>query len=262
MVNEVHRPAGAVSLSGQFDNHDGYRPAASERLAGREVRFGQPGGAEVVVEFLDTRRLRWRSDTEVAPFAAEQSYEALDVRPDVVAVVCRPDDGSVGAFAVLHLERRQALVVWSTFEPDAGAAIGARESTSYLQATVDGAPARPFEPSSALVGKRIRYRYSDTHVFEHIYLNPHAYCWHGVEGPERWIGDVDPATTFALDEDLYLFSWSETVVPFNGAVTIDLRAMRSMGRFLGWDSEQCRVDQIVVGAEATLLSDIGPYAPQ
>lgn len=256
MSAESHRGAGAVPLASQFANHDGFRPAPADQLAGLELRIGLESGAEVTVEFLDARRLRWRTSADAAlSFAAEQRYEALAVRSGIVAVVCRPDDGTQSAFAVLHLERQQALITWTSITPDATTAAGAREVTSYLPAGVDGNPVRPFPRSAALVGKRILYRYSDTHAFEHIYLNPHAYCWHGVEGPERWIGDVDPSTTFALDDDLYLFSWSETVVPFNGAVVVDLRQMRSLGRFLGWDTEQARVDQIVVGARATLLNE-------
>lgn len=252
-----YRPAGAVAVSGQFDNHDGFRPSATDALAGRSIRLRSASDGALGVDFIDTERLSLRFEpTDDRPLpATEQRYEALAVRPGIVAVVCRPDDGSHSAFAVLHLDRGQALVAWSQIVADPTVPAAAREQTEYLHATIDGAAAAPFPVSDGLVGKRILYRYSDTHAFEQIYLNPHAYCWHGVEGPERWIGDVDPCITFALDDDLYLFSWSETVVPFNGSVVVDLRAMRSLGRFLGWDSELRSVEQIVVGARATLLNE-------
>lgn len=256
MADARYRPAGTVAVTGQFDNHDGYRPSPTSELAGRSLSLQAAGRGALGIEFLDAERLRWQSApaSGTAP-CAEQPYEALAVRPGVVAVVCRPDQGSCSALAVLHLQRGQALVAWTEIRADAEAPAGAREHTEYVHATIDDAAAAPFPVSDGLVGKRILYRYSDTHAFEQIYLNPHAYCWHGIEGPERWIGDVDPCVTFALDDDLYLFSWSETVVPFNGSVVVDLRAMRSMGRFLGWDSELRSVEQIVVGARATLLNE-------
>ncbi|MBS1885862.1 MAG: hypothetical protein JSU06_01615 [Actinobacteria bacterium] len=246
------RAAGEVALTEQFDNHDGYRPRASAALAGA-VRTFVPaaGGAAVTVEFGADGSAAWRRGEA----SGTASYEALELRADALALAVRLDpDRSV--FAVLVGERGIAAV--TTLARDGSG--GADERTEYVQFGVDGPPGAPFESTADLVGKRIQWRYSSTHSFEHIYLNPSAYCWHCIEGPERWIGDVDPCVHHAIAPGLYLFAWSETVVPFNGAVAIDLDSMTSAGRFFGWDTERAEPGQIVVGARGTLLNETA-YVP-
>ncbi len=225
--------AGVLATAALFDNHDGFRPQASDALAGRELTV------------RDRHRVRFEDGATLTWDGRALAYEAFAVRDGIVAVVCRPEPHR-SVFAVLDLDGGRALAVVSEIAD-------ARERTHYEQAGLDGPLAQPFDPTEELVGKRVLWRYSDTHAFEHIYLNPTCYCWHGVEGPERWVGAVDPCTTYKLADRLYLFAWSELAAAFNGAVVLDLTARVSVGRFFAWDATE--PSQIVVGARGTLLNE-------
>lgn len=248
----THRAAGDVALTEQFDNHDGGRPEAIGELAGIELHLVGPVGATAVV-FETDRRLRFEEQESGlwGIRAGRAAYEALALRDGWTAVVVRLDDRH-STFLVIDRDRRRGLAVVSALHGDGPG--GAREATEYVQVGIGGPAADPIRRTSALVGRRIEWRYSDTHAFEHIYLNPTAYCWHGLAGPEQWIGDVDPYVAYELDTDLFLFSWSETVVPFNGVAILDLCEWRSIGRFFGWDTKRRRADQIIVGANGRLLN--------
>jgi hypothetical protein len=70
-----------------------------------------------------------------------------------------------------------------------------------------------FPRTTELVGKRIRYRYSTTELYEHIYLNPSFYSWHCLTGVEAGLCDTDFCHYIKLREELYLFVWQEKIVP-------------------------------------------------
>ncbi|MBS1878278.1 MAG: MoaF N-terminal domain-containing protein [Actinobacteria bacterium] len=243
------RGAGEVALLEQFDNHDGFRPRPSSVLDGRSLtlHLAEPA-VELELELGAGGNARWRLGEE----RGECPFEAFELRQGIVAVAARVDERR-SVFAVCARERGLAVLTELELGGDGGG--GAGESSRYVQFGIDAPLAERFEPTAELVGKRVQWRYSSTHSFEHIYLNPTAYCWHCIEGPERWIGDVDPCVYYRLDQDLYLFAWSETVVPFNGAVAIDLRSGTSTGRFFGWDTEHAEIGQIVVGAYGTVLNE-------
>jgi hypothetical protein len=238
------RAAGDVALREQFDNHDGFRPQAGPFLAGRATTLVLADGAELKVKLDADGTARWEMGAERGACA----YEAFELRDGIVAVAARVGERR-SVFAVVRGDRGIAAFAVLEDRPE-----GVAERTTYVQFGVGGPLAEPFEPTAELVGKRIHWRYSSTHAFEHIYLDASSYCWHCIEGPERGIGDVDPCVYYRLAEDLYLFSWSETVVPFNGAVAIDLREGSSTGRFFGWDTDRSEAEQIVVGARGTLLN--------
>lgn len=90
-----------------------------------------------------------------------------------------------------------------------------------------------FERTKELIGKRIRYRYSPTELYEHIYLNDSFYTWHCIKGVEAGLADTDLCHFFKLREQLYLFVWQEKIVPTLGVVTIDLEKNKTDGKIFG-----------------------------
>lgn len=116
-----------------------------------------------------------------------------------------------------------------------------------------------FERTSDLVGKRIRYRYSLTELYEHIYLNDAFYSWHCLKGVEAGLADTDRCHYFKLQDQLYLFVWQEKIVPTLGVVTIDLNRNKTDGKIFGHSDFASGVfSNFPVGAFATFANYTPP----
>ncbi|MRH88452.1 molybdenum cofactor biosynthesis protein F [Nocardia sp. SYP-A9097] len=85
-----------------------------------------------------------------------------------------------------------------------------------------------------LIGKRVLYTYSPTELYEHIYLNPHFYTWHCIDGVEKGLADTDRCHYFKIAENLFLFVWREKIVPTLGVVLVDLDRMKTDGKIFGY----------------------------
>lgn len=241
-----------IPLSEQFANHDEFRPHPTGELAATALALRFADGPVVRVEFEDETRLTWSADAPTAwGCTGAEQYEAVRVRDGVFALTVARLHEDTSALVVLDKPRQRALLNLTTFAKlDAEVS----ERTAFFQAGLDAALAAPFERTTELVGKRVAHRYSTTHVFEHIYLNPNTYAFQGLAGPEAGVADVDRADYWKLGEQLYLLSWHERAQPFNGAVVIDLIGGRATGRLVGWDSGTSRTLQVRTGSLATLLS--------
>jgi len=88
-------------------------------------------------------------------------------------------------------------------------------------------------PTRDLIGLRGFYRYSPNHLYEHIYLSSQRYAWQCLVGEQRGHGDVDLATTYKFDEDQYLFTFREFIIPVASVFFYNMSALRSTGKFLG-----------------------------
>jgi hypothetical protein len=241
-----------IPLSEQLANHDEYQPPTTDELAGSSLELHFQDGPVIQVEFQDGARLHWESPTAtVWGRAGSQPYEAVAVRPGTYAItVPRLERNSSGLVVVDQPGQRVLMNLTSFPELEGDVA----ELTTVFQAGIGGPLCVPFEPTTELVGKRVAHRYSSTHAFEHIYLNPNTYAFQGLEGPEAGVADVDRADYWKLGERLYLLSWHERAQPFNGAVVIDLDGGRATGRLVGWERETGRTLQARTGSIATLLS--------
>jgi len=241
-----------IPLAEQFVNHDEFRPDPSGELAGIQTRLHFQAGPTVSVHLHDRRRLSWSTDASLIwGESGTADYEAAAIRPGIFAITVARLDQNSSALVVLDRNARRALVNLTTFVERDGAMV---ELTSAFQAGLDEPLRDPFLPTTELVGKRVAHRYSTTHAFEHIYLNPNTYAFQGLEGPEAGVADVDRADYWKLGEQLYLFSWHERAQPFNGAVVIDLERGRATGRLVGWDAKSGRTLQIRTGSRTTVLS--------
>lgn len=235
-----------------FANHDEFRPPTTDELAGLELRLHFEHGPRLDVEVETETRLRWHSDDSL-PWGTDgvEEYEAVVLRDGLYAVTVARLESNASALVVLDRGRERALVNFTTFDEIDGEV---QEQTRFLEAGVDGPLREPFSRTGELVGKRVAQRYSTTHVFEHIYLNPNTYAFQGLAGPEAGIAAADPADYWKLGENVYLLSWHERMRPFNGAVVVDLATSRSIGRLVGWDEIQGRTMHIRTGSTSTLLS--------
>lgn len=250
-------PAGPASwrvvpLAEVFANHDEFQPQPTDQLAGQELELRFEDGFSIAVNFEDPGQLRWRADRSL-PWGTEGAarYQAATVREGLYAVTVSRLEDNASALVVLDRLERRALANLTIFAEVDGSV---HERTTFLQAGIDSPLMRPFARTTELVGKRVAHRYSTTHVFEHIYLNPNTYAFQGLAGPEAGFAAVDPADYWKLGKDLYLFSWHERMRPFNGAVVNDLARGRATGRLIGWDERAGRALEIRTGSQAKLLS--------
>lgn len=139
-----------------------------------------------------------------------------------------------------------------------------QELTPVRARIVRGTIDRPFaadaalpQPTRELLGKRIEYVYSPHERYEHIYLNEGFYTWRCLAGSERGLTDTDACHYYRIDDDLVLFVWREKIVPTLGVIMIDLRAMKTTGKIMGYESEAFTgVRNFGVGAHARVLSVI------
>lgn len=243
-----------IPLAEQFDNHDEFCPEATAALVGRSLSLDFGDGVVVDLTFDDASTLSWRSSRPLLWGEASEAdrYEAVVLREGVHAITLARLDRNTSALAILDEPARRVLVNLTTFLQHDG---GMREVTSTFQAGIGRPLADPFERTEELIGKRVAHRYSTSHVFEHIYLNPNTYAFQGLAGPEAGVTEIDPADYWKLGPELYLLSWHERSQPFNGAVVVDLAERRATGRLVGWDAIGSRTLQVRTGSRITVLSE-------
>jgi hypothetical protein len=117
-------------------------------------------------------------------------------------------------------------------------------------------------PTDRLVGRRISYRYSETDVYEHIYLSTSLYTWRCLAGTELGLADTDQTEHLAIREDLVLFIWREKIIPTLGLVLIDLAAGRSSGKVFGYtDTNLSRLTNAPIAASIIRIADAGHPPP-
>lgn len=106
-----------------------------------------------------------------------------------------------------------------------------------------------------LVGKRLLCTYSDTHVYDHIYLNKDHFCWYCLKGPDKGLGDYDECDYFELAPNIYLICWREKLLPMTGIIVENHTKMRSLGKIYGLDVNSNKTENITVGANLKLLNE-------
>jgi len=114
----------------------------------------------------------------------------------------------------------------------------------------------PFEfpRTNKLVGLRVLCAYSDTHIYDHIYISRKYMCWFCIEGPDRGLGDFDECDYFELAPDIFLVCWKEKLLPMAGITVENYKTMRSIGKIVGLDVNTNSTSKITVGAILTVLN--------
>jgi MoaF C-terminal domain/MoaF N-terminal domain len=219
----------------------------SDALAGREIALRLDDGRIMALGFLDAGTLR-RSD------GAIERYTAVEARPGIFLVDVLSGSGTSAENVTVALDLaagRATIATSSLFDRDGET----RARTSFAHATVGDASPAPHGPSSGLVGKRILYRYSERDRYEHVYLNSGTFTWHCIRGAEKGLADTEQTRTWQIAEDLYLFFWTEAVMPVEAVLLIDLQDMRSLGRMFGWDPAPDELVHLPFSSRATLLNE-------
>lgn len=249
----------------------GYTLPESSDLAGKTIRVFPENEASRRYCFRNKNTLDW--EPEPGPVAGDGSsapYRATTLREGIYLVdFVKPGQQGASVSMVLDFNAKTATLA-------EGRLPGKDESrvdlytrirrggdltgvtARFLRATID----TPFTPDAGhhtitreLIGKRIRYVYSETDAYEHIYLNDAFYTWHCLSGVEKGLADTDRCHYYKIDEALYLFVWREKIVPTLGVVLLDTNQMKTTGKLFGYESDDFgKMTNIPIGAHADLLN--------
>ncbi len=208
------------------------------RLTGSEFRITLSDATEMTLTFLDGKTFEWRFAFGLqAGKSGRDWYEAIDVAKDVVFIdtlsQSRPREATT---LIVNTETRRVLAILSTVAEEK--VPGEPQVRQQFLTGVLGDPGAPPTgtepaPTRDLIGLRSLYRYSPEHVYEHIYLSSMRYGWQCLVGVQRGHGDTDLATTYKFDEDQYIFTFREFIIPVASVFFYNMKELRSTGKFLG-----------------------------
>ena len=207
----------------------------TDALAGQELIVTLSSGQVLTYQFEDQESMAWKDGDS----SGKDWYEAVVVAPDVyfIDTLCtsQPRDART---LIVNTDTRRVLSILSHVREDEEKVEGEPLVTQLFETGVVGDPAQPPNgllpaPTRDLIGLRTFNRYSPNHLYEHVYLSSQRYCWQCLVGEQRGHGDVDLATTYKFDEQLYLFTFREFIIPVASVFFYNFDEMRSTGKFLG-----------------------------
>ena len=130
-----------------------------------------------------------------------------------------------------------------------------RTQTIFLDATkAQGQPIEAFPVTDEMIGKHVLYRYTPRDAYQHFYVSAGTLAWHCLSGTEKDVADCDKSKMFKLSDELYMLFWTETVMPVESIVVIDLKELRSTGRFFCWDPAPKAFVHTIFGSQATVIN--------
>ncbi|MET0780116.1 MAG: MoaF C-terminal domain-containing protein [Microbacterium sp.] len=210
----------------------------------------------VIAHEFDAGRVTWTIVAgEATGLTGTHDYRAVEVRPGIYLVDFLKGEGVHTSDVTMVIDRKdgRVTVADSSFVNRDGAV---RTHTEILSGRVAGTgEIEPRRRTTELVGKRIYYRYSPTEHYEHIYINAGTFTWHCIRGAEAGLADVEPARVYELADGIVMLHWSETVMPVEAFVLIDLAHERSIGRMFCWDGPTLSPVHIPFDSRFTVLND-------
>ncbi|ARM92137.1 molybdenum cofactor biosynthesis protein F (plasmid) [Rhizobium sp. CIAT894] len=210
---------------------DTNRLPATDVLAGASHKIVFADGRSLELSFAKSE-VKWSDGKD----GATDKAEVIEVAPKAyfveVVFAGRPREAET---LILNIETRRALSIYSIVR-DAKDAVGEPQVAQIFRPGVieGGAASGPVPHESRdLIGLRAHFTYSPNHVYEHTYLSSQRYAWQCLVGVQRGHGDVDLATTYKFDENLYIFTFREFKIPVASTFFYNFNDMRSTGKFLG-----------------------------
>jgi hypothetical protein len=249
-VPEEHWP----TLEEMADGFNEYKYPPSPFLAGKKANLRFENGWLIEHHFVDDTTLTWTILEGEGTGASEtETYEAVEVRPGIFFVEFLKPEHQESATLVWKYETGDVLAAVSAFYNRGSEK---RTRTDFVTAVVDGKPGgSPILQASSLVGKRVLYRYSADDWYEHVYFGAQTMAWHCVNGAEKGMADVERCAYFDVADDLYVLFWTETIMPVESVIVVDLAQMRSIGRFFCWDPKPGKLIHLTFGSKATVLNE-------
>ena len=249
----------------------GHKLPGTEDLVGKSLRIYFENGTTTQMRFNDETSLSWEMiEGSDKGMMDTETYRATSPRPNIYLVdYVKHSERALSVSLVLDLEKNIATAVLGRMptEEETRKDLFSRVNqgmeltpvnVTFLSATLD-CPFKKDEKTHSqtndLVGKRVKWVYSQSEIYEHIYLNENLYTWHCLAGSEKGLADTDRCRYIKIDDSLYLFIWWEKIIPTLGVVLTDHRDMRSTGKIFGYESNDFhKLTNASVGAHGTLLN--------
>lgn len=242
-------------------------------LAGRTMALNFADGLAMECRFIDGGTLVWtEAPSPKAGHSTTEIYTATSPRPGIYLVdFIKGRERATSVSLVLDLQRGIVTVITAELPTQEDAELSfLKRIAAGLELTAvnvtfrHGSIDAPFsaatprhEPTLELVGKRIKYTYSATEQYEHVYMNGNFYTWQCLLGSEQGLSDADRCHYYKVADKLYLFVWREKIVPTLGLVLIDLKAMQTTGKIFGYNGNDFgQSTNFQVGAKARIISEL------
>lgn len=210
---------------------DTNRLPRTDELTGEKFTINFSAGKKLDLEFVTMDKVKWADNDG----QGEDWYEAIKISDDVYFLdrtfTDRPRDAqtlivNTKTFRVLSIlsyvrpEKKQG-------EPQVGQLFEPGLLNGGTPSSIVPAPTRD------LIGLRTHQRYSPNHLYEHTYTNTERYSWQCLVGEQRGHGDTDLASYYKVDDNLYIFTFREFLIPVASVFLFNFNDMRSTGKFLG-----------------------------
>lgn len=207
------------------------RLPATHALSGRSFRLAFDDGRTLDLEFSDGKA-RWADQQG----NGEDQAEIIEVAPNTYFIelifAARPKEAET---VIVNTATGRVLSIYSIVREKEETAGEPQVAQIFRPGTTEGVAASGFVPVETrdLIGLRAHFTYSPNHVYEHTYLSSQRYAWQCLVGVQRGHGDVDLASTWKFDEDMYVFTFREFKIPVASTFFYNFRDLRSTGKFLG-----------------------------
>ncbi|MCC7461026.1 MAG: MoaF N-terminal domain-containing protein [Gammaproteobacteria bacterium] len=211
---------------------DANRLPPTPRLAGKKLALKFPGFG-LQLDFKSQTEVGWSQGAD----RGTDIYDGVEVAPDTFFIDLAFKTRAREALTlIVNTTSLRALAIRCTIGEQAIA--GQPQVTQTFDAgVVEGGQGKPGgmvpAPTRELIGLRLLHRYSPNHLYEHTYLNSQRYCWQCLVGEQRGHGDVDLATYYKFDDQQYIFTFREFLIPVASVYYFNMKDLRSTGKFLG-----------------------------
>lgn len=259
-------------LAAGYNKDDSNALPFNADLAGKTQTLYFDNGWIIEHRFVDSDTLIWTmTNGDNAGEQATESYMAFNPRPGIYLLdFVKSRELSMTVSIVLDFSRSifTAVVAQMPTREEAEkpflARIAAGEELTGVRATfLHGSINVPFTHSTArheqtdeLIGKRVEYTYAPEEQYEHLYMNRNFYVWHCLRGPEKGLTDADRCAYYKIADQLYLFVWREKIVPTLGLILVDLLALQTSGKIVGYHGNDFgRLSNFRVGARARIKKE-------
>ena len=212
------------------------RLRGTDALVGRSLRLSLPAFV-LTLDFISTNELSWQEDGDRCGNGRDWC-EVIEVAADTFFIdltqASRPQEALTLS---VNLASLRVLAVRCRIIDAAEAGGEPRVPQDFWVGTLgnDLSKASGIVPHETrdLIGLRTWQTYSPNHTYEHTYLNSKRYAWQCLVGVQRGHAAVDLASYFKFDDQQYVFTFREYLIPVASVFFFNFAAGRSTGKFLG-----------------------------